>query len=174
MVMDADGSHSRKLIGQAGDTFGPTAWSPDGRKLAFIRYIFMAGETHYKKELGIYDFENGAIKVVLTEEGLDPALAWTKDNRLIYSLREPPPNSRDSNVWALLVDAKTGAVRGPAQRLTDSPDRKVLASVAVSGSSLAYVQMSVHAHIYVARVPSASAGVPGMQTGVRFLPGNLL
>lgn len=152
-VMDVDGSHSRKLVGQIGDTFGPAAWSPDSRKLAFIRYIFQSGSTQAKGALEIYNADTGTTNSILSASGVDASLAWTHDNRLIYSLREPPPNRRDSNLWAVPVDGRTGAVRGPAQRLTDSPERKTLVSVSDSGKALAYVRMSLYAHIYVAKMP---------------------
>ena len=52
-VMDADGSHARKLIGQAGNLFAAVAWSPDNHKLAFVR--FRPGLVPTKTELGMYD-----------------------------------------------------------------------------------------------------------------------
>jgi DNA-binding winged helix-turn-helix (wHTH) protein/Tol biopolymer transport system component len=150
-VMDVDGSRARKLIGQAGDLFGPVAWSPDHHKLAFIR--FRPGVVPAKTELGTYDFGTGANNSILYDPGLRDSVAWTRDNRLIYSLQEPGPNSADSNLWAIPVDPRTGAVRGPAQRLTDGPDHKSLVSVSDNFKALTYVRMSFNAHIYVVKVP---------------------
>ena len=150
-VMDVDGSHARKLIGQAGDLFGTVTWSPDNHKLAFV--LYRPGVVPAKSELGTYDFGTGAANSILYDPGLRASVAWTRDNHLIYSLREHGPNSADSNLWAIPVDPRTGAVRGPAQRLTDSPDGKDLISVSDSGKALTYVRMSWHAHIYVAKVP---------------------
>jgi Tol biopolymer transport system component len=152
-VMDVDGSHARKLVGQTGDFFGPAAWSPDNRKLAFVRYIEQAGEMWVKGALETYNFDNGATNSILSDPRLALSLAWTRDNRLIYSLREPSPFSADSNLWAVPVDPRTGAVRGPAKRLTDGPEGKVLVSVWESGKALAYLRISYQAHIYVAKVP---------------------
>jgi Tol biopolymer transport system component/DNA-binding winged helix-turn-helix (wHTH) protein len=152
-VMDVDGSHTRKLVGQTSDTFGPVAWSPDNRKLAFVRYIFQSGDTQGKAAVEIYNFDSGTTNSVLYDASLDPALAWTSNNRLIYSLREPRPNGRESNLWGIPVDVRSGTVRGSAKRLTDSPDRKVLVSVSESGKSLTYLRTISHMHIYVAKVP---------------------
>ena len=161
-VMDVDGSHARKLVGQTGDTFGPAAWSPDNHKLAFIRFMFQAGNTQANAALGIYDFESGATSYLLKDPRLEPSLAWTQDNRLIYSLREPPPKWRESNLWVVHVDGRTGTVRGPAKRLTDSPDRKVLVSVSDNGKALTYLRLSTQLHIYVATVPrgGGSGAIP--------------
>jgi serine/threonine protein kinase/dipeptidyl aminopeptidase/acylaminoacyl peptidase len=150
-VMDVNGSHARKLIEQAGDTFGMVAWSPDNHKLAFVR--FRSGIFPAKRELGTYDFGTGATNSILYDQGLKPSVAWTRDNRLIYSLQEPGRYSSDSNLWAIPVDPRTGAIRGPAQRLTDSPDGKDLISVPDSGRVLAYARMSIHRHMYVVKVP---------------------
>jgi len=51
------------------------------------------------------------------------------------------------------LDPRTGTVRGPGQRLTDSPDGKVIASVSDSGKALTYLGLRFHAHLYVAKVP---------------------
>ena len=80
-------------------------------------------------------------------------MAWTRDNRLIYSLTEPGPDSPDDNLWAIPVDPRTGAVRGPTQRLTDSPDHKSLVSVSESGKALTYARVSFHTHMYLVKVP---------------------
>jgi DNA-binding winged helix-turn-helix (wHTH) protein/Tol biopolymer transport system component len=149
-VMDVDGSHARKIVGQTGDLFRPVAWSPDNRMLAFVRYFQAAGPN---RALEIYNFDNGAINSILYDSSLSPSLAWTRDNRLIYSLGEPRPNIAVSNLWAVHVDPRTGAARGPAQRLTDGPDKKELASVSDNNKALTYLRSSTHAHIYVAEVP---------------------
>jgi Tol biopolymer transport system component len=125
-VMDVDGSHARKLFGQAGDLFGTVAWSPDNHKLAFVRY--RPGLVPTKTELGTYDFATGATNSILFDPGLHASVAWMRDNRLIYSLQESGPNSAEANLWAIPVDPRTGAVRGPAQRLTDSHDGKFLSA----------------------------------------------
>jgi Tol biopolymer transport system component/DNA-binding winged helix-turn-helix (wHTH) protein len=149
-VMNADGSHAQEILGQSGDYIGAVAWSPDNRKLAFVRYIYQPGFYEGQGSLGIYDFATGTVKYLLYDPGLEESVAWTKDDRVIYSLYEPRPNNRDSNVWAVPVDPQTGGVRGPAQRLTEGPDRKVLASVSEDGKALSYLRVSTRSHIFVA------------------------
>jgi Tol biopolymer transport system component/DNA-binding winged helix-turn-helix (wHTH) protein len=150
-VMNVDGSRARRLFGQAGDLFGMVAWSPDNHKLAFIRY--RPGLVPAKTELGTYDFDTGAINSILFDPGLHTSVAWMRDNRLIYSLQESGPNIAEANLWAIPVDPRTGAVRGPAQKLTDGPEEKVMISVSDSGKALTYMRTSRYDHIYVAKVP---------------------
>jgi Tol biopolymer transport system component len=150
-VMDVDGSRARKLVGQTGDLFGSVAWSPDNHKLAFIR--FRPAVVPTKAELGTYDLGTGGTNSILYDPGLRASVAWTRDNRLIYSLTESEPNTAEDNLWAIPVDPRTGAVQGPAQRLTDGPDGKSLVSVSENGKALTYARVSFHAHMYVVRVP---------------------
>lgn len=153
-VMDEDGGHARKLVGQTYDTFGPVAWSPDNRKFAFVRY-FIQPPDHLLRmgALETYNFDNGATNSILYDPGLWASVAWTRDNRLIYSLHERSSTSADSNLWVVPLDPRTGTVRGPAERLTDSPDGKVLASVSDSGKALTYLGLRFNGHLYVAKVP---------------------
>jgi DNA-binding winged helix-turn-helix (wHTH) protein len=123
-VMDVDGSRARKLIGQAGELFGPVAWSPDNRKLAFIR--FRPGIVPAKTELGTFDFSTGATNSILYDPGLRTSVAWTRDNRLIYSLQEPGPNSADSNLWAIPAEqrcSRTGTTTDGWSRRKDTRQR---------------------------------------------------
>jgi serine/threonine protein kinase len=150
-VMNVDGSHARKVIGQTGDSFGPVAWSPDSQKLGFVRYIYQPGLS-VKGALGIHNFDSTSTNYILYDPGLQNSVAWTRDNRLIYSLQEHWPNSADSNLWAVPLDPQTGAARGPAQRLTDSRDgRKVFISVSENGKALTYLRMSFYANMYVVK-----------------------
>ena len=44
--------------------------------------------------LETYDFDNGATNSILNDQGLTASVAWTRDNRLIYSLQEPGAKQR--------------------------------------------------------------------------------
>jgi len=151
-VMSSDGSRAREILGQSGDYIGAVAWSPDNRKLAFVRYSFQPGSYEGRGSLGIFDFGTGTTKYVIYDPGLEESIAWTKDNRLIYSLHEPQPNNRDSNLWAVPLDPRSGAVHGAAQRLTEGPDRKLLISASGNGKTLSYLRVSSRSHVYVAAV----------------------
>jgi DNA-binding winged helix-turn-helix (wHTH) protein len=86
-VMDAHGSHVRKLAGQGGDSFGQVAWAPDNRRIAFIRYIYQPGYWHHAV-LETYQVDNGVTNRILSEPLLESSLAWTHDNRLISAPRD--------------------------------------------------------------------------------------
>ena len=48
-----------------------------------------------------------------------PISTWGQSGRLIYSVRELPPNQYDSNLWELRFDEDTGKPKGTPRRLTD-------------------------------------------------------
>jgi Tol biopolymer transport system component len=112
--------------------------------------------------LGIIDLTNGASKDLLRSASLDNSLAWTRDNRLIYSLREPPPNNYESNLWAVEIDPQSESIRGAARKLTEGPDQKVMASVSEGGNELEYLRVSMRSHVYVS--PLTKNGASAAET----------
>jgi len=89
-TVSSDGEQSRKIVSEPGEMFGPVVWSPDSRRLAFVRY----GPGAHEEYVSIVVC-NPAIKetnVILSDLTLGDALAWAPDGRLIYSLADPPPN----------------------------------------------------------------------------------
>ncbi|MGB8987363.1 MAG: hypothetical protein WCC37_12235, partial [Candidatus Sulfotelmatobacter sp.] len=116
-VMDADGGNAKEWMKhEAGmHIFFPT-WLANDKRIAYAR-LWNA---------------NGEAKVVLESrnaQGTDPVIvlsnprlsdqSWGQNGRLIYSLREPPPNQYDSNLWELRFDPETGKPKGNPRRLTD-------------------------------------------------------
>jgi Tol biopolymer transport system component len=143
---------------------------PDNRRIAFIRYIYEPGYYHHAV-LETYQVDNGVTNGILSEPLLESSLAWTHDNRLIYSVREPSPESGDSNLWVISVDPQTGRARGAAERLTASPDRKLLVGSANSGNELAYLRLTYHSQIYVSEV-AGKAETNRAETRVKIDEGN--
>jgi Tol biopolymer transport system component/DNA-binding winged helix-turn-helix (wHTH) protein len=173
-VMSADGSQARRITTANQQTiFGAVAWSPDDRKLAFIRFVYEPGYFDGKGVMGILDLANGTSKDLLEDAGLENALAWTRDNRLIYSLREPQPNRSDSNLWAVAVDPQTSTLRGAPQKITDGPDRKIEVSATKDGKALAYLRVSERSHIYISPLGKAGEN-PATTTRLSLDEGNNL
>ena len=61
----------------------------------------------------------GGDPVVLLSNPLLTDFTWGQSGRLIYSVRELPPNQYDSNLWEMRYDQDTGKPKGNPRRLTD-------------------------------------------------------
>jgi Tol biopolymer transport system component/DNA-binding winged helix-turn-helix (wHTH) protein len=151
-LASSDGEQARKIVGEPGDIFGSVAWSPDGRRLAFVRYRYHPGAYEGYVSIAVCDPTTKETNITLSDLKLGDALAWAPDGRLIYSLAEPPPNQSGSNLWAVPLDSTTGRPIGAATRLTNSPDKKMGLSVSANGKSLVFLKWSGAPQIYLAQI----------------------
>ena len=142
----------REVIGNAGEIFGQLVWSPDGSRFAFTRYVYRAGYHDGDVSLGICDPATNHVDFVLSTRRLGETVAWTADDRLVYSLTEPPPFQRDSNLWVQQVDARAGRLVGEAKRLTSGPDVKTGLSFTADGKRLTFLRRSGEPHLYISQV----------------------
>jgi Tol biopolymer transport system component/DNA-binding winged helix-turn-helix (wHTH) protein len=146
-VMRSDGQDPQKLI--AGDDyFGPPAWSPDGKHLAYVRGCIEAGMPWIRGRLEIMDLRTRQTSVLVATPTLGSAVGWVPDGRLIFSLYEPIPNQNDSNLWTLQLDG-VGRTQGTATRLTRGPGDAYLVGVTADGKRLAFFRRTVEPDVYV-------------------------
>src|SRR5262249_35607930 len=104
-------ARSRRRSRASGST-----WFHNGQRIAYFKYRAANGITSI-------DFESrdlkGADPQLLVSNPRIPDVLFAGPERLIYTVREPPPNQYDSNLWALHFDQKTGKPQGTPRRLTD-------------------------------------------------------
>jgi Tol biopolymer transport system component/DNA-binding winged helix-turn-helix (wHTH) protein len=142
----------REVLGKTGEIFGQLVWSPDGSRFAFTRFVYRPGYLDGDVSLGICDPATNRVDLVLSTRRLGETVAWTADGRLIYSLAEPPPNQRDSNLWVQQVDTRAGRLVGEAKRLTSGPDVKTGLSFTADGKRLTFLRRSGEPHLYISEV----------------------
>lgn len=116
-LMNADGGQARFFLKpEPGYHLYSPTWFPNGKRILYVKY----------------HEDNGVVSIGLESRDLkagDPVpllsnpqitdLCWGQSGRLIYSVREQPPNQYDSNLWEVRVDEETGKPRGNPRRLTD-------------------------------------------------------
>lgn len=155
-LMAADGEQPHKLTGEEGDFFGSLAWSPDGTRIACIR-----------GNVGIAFGVSGALEVINLRDGhvsevvklksigwfsaIDGPLAWTPDNRLVYTLAESPPRQLDSNLWSISIDPGGHPVGSPIRKTDDAGSVSNI-SVSADGKRIAYVKGVPQPDVYVAKL----------------------
>ena len=162
-LMAGNGENPRRLVTPCQNcTVGVPAWSPDGSEIAYVisqytplwrvntsvvLFTLRTGREETIFSSGGHQAETGS------EMGLGPALIWTSDNHLVYSMSEPAPNQDDSNVWSVPLDAR-GHVAGSAVRLTAAPDEVSGLSASADGKRITYTKNYLNPGVYVSELNS--------------------
>ena len=116
-VMDATGDNLKKVL-TSDNRLGNVAWSPTGRRLAFIRNL-NSTELPTKRRIETVSLDGGPPTIVFTDLHLSrEGLCWMNDGRLIFS-REEPRQIDAANLWQIAVDPKTGNPRGEPTKITN-------------------------------------------------------
>lgn len=114
-TMNANGEQAHRLSEVAGDSaYGSVVWSPDGRRLAYIRYRMFPASVETRDAAG----GPPTVMMPLTNNFFFSDVVWLADGRLIVNRGEDSdPNS--CNLWSLQLRPRTSQVVASAQRITN-------------------------------------------------------
>jgi Tol biopolymer transport system component/DNA-binding winged helix-turn-helix (wHTH) protein len=168
-VMGENGENPRRLLtATQGSSFGPPAWSPNGRQIAYVTATQELGQLASKMNISMLDLGSGQQNIIVSPQGTNPELdasaqlgwrmVWTADNHLVYTLSEPPPNQTDTNLWVLSLDSG-GQTTGSASRLTATPGGVSDLNASADGRRMAYTKSSTTPTIYISEVHSDGASL---------------
>jgi Tol biopolymer transport system component len=108
-VMDSHGNNPQKVLGLAADEFlWSVNWSPDGKRLAYVR-AHPGGQL-----METSDLKGANRTAVLVAEVR--SICWLPDRRIVYSQGEA--RDVDANLWQIGVDTATGTPIGKPKRIT--------------------------------------------------------
>jgi serine/threonine protein kinase len=162
------GESPRKVV-SVDSTWTPwyLAWSPTGHRIAYDRLGRIQPDTskrNHEAKLDTCDL-SGHCSTVLSDPRLFTGaslsnLAWLPDGRIIFALRELPPNEESANLWSLEVDPNTGRARGEPRRLTDwSGVEPQSLSASADGKRLALLQFHTESRIKIAELRADGGGL---------------
>ena len=145
-VAGSNGQDARRIAGpEPGTRFSPVDWTPDGRRVAWIRS--REGEA---PALETCDPEGGPRATVFSDSHLR-LFRWTPDGSVILSMAELPPNDASHSLWELRVDARGQRARGRPRRITNWVGTSTHdLSITADGERLAFARTKVVADVYIA------------------------
>jgi len=167
-TMAADGSDPKKIIdADVQDRFGPVAWSPHGRRIAYAK--FQGGPNNSQFFIETRAVDAGKPEVLLSDSRLNvqqamrlawqPMVCWTPDGRLIFALQEPAPDQIDSNAWALQIDEETGRQVSKQIRLTSGPGAISSFSMTSDGTRLTFIKSTLQPEVYIGELTNSGSAL---------------
>ncbi|MBV8820996.1 MAG: serine/threonine-protein kinase, partial [Acidobacteriaceae bacterium] len=156
---------SPRQIRAAGATasFATLVWSPDGRRLAYRRQEYAAGEQAeslsamdiehmYRHSFEAVDVATGKLVASVNDLAMSSACGLP-DGRILFLTWTSLTHVRDHELWELRTDPASGRVLAPARRLSSSHPFLFSLSASNDGRKVVAVQYLEYPNIYIADVP---------------------
>lgn len=140
VVSDYDG-HDPTTVYSSRDPIMSPAWSPDGKKLAYVAFNVNKG----RSSLRIQDLATGKIHVISSRPGINGAPAWSPDGSKL-ALTLSPDGNPDIYVYNLNTQQMTQLTRSDSidTEPTWSPDGQHIAFTSDRGGQPQIYQISSH------------------------------
>jgi serine/threonine protein kinase len=159
-VMGADGENPHRLLTGEHEEYSALAWSPTGRRLAYIVGI----GSPVVWSIRTVSLNGGQSSLVTSDFYEKSSLLWAPDGRLIFARSEGlfALNS-GANLWETATDPQTGKPQSEPKKITDWGEL-VASSPTISrdGTRLAVVRMHVRDDVYIGELKDGGTHLDSM------------
>jgi Tol biopolymer transport system component len=162
-LMGTHGEEPHQFVAaDAGNEIGRVVWSPDSRRLAYLRVTDKPGRLECALETrGLVD-PRPVIVVSDTRVCYSQAQSpwWLPDGRIIFPFAEPSFDYHDFNLWDIRVDSRSGEPIGPPERLTNWPGFYLQGVTGTSdGKRVAFLRAWFHTTTTIGDIDSSQPGM---------------
>src|SRR5882724_278822 len=146
-VMRSDGTDPIKVAADQGSRVGTPTWSPDGKRIAYVRTALAYDAL--TRSVEVNEWESASAQTLFSDSGLNSALHWLPDGRLIYALFPPQTTGPgDSSVWTVSLP-QAGKISEPPKRITEGYGAISRISGSVDGKALILLRENWSPSIYI-------------------------
>jgi dipeptidyl aminopeptidase/acylaminoacyl peptidase len=150
-LFDVDGKHSEPLTADPAFNEDLPTWSPDGRRIAFVRTREQGPDQDGREDIAVVEPLPGAAPRTLVRPYAPNTqrLAWSPDGTLLAYLQGAEPKFNAYMQDHLAVVPSAG---GAPRALTDKLDRAVMSYAFAADSASIMIAVEDDARIYPARI----------------------
>jgi serine/threonine protein kinase len=159
-VAEVNGQPPKKITEGDGSTgFTKAVWSPDGTRIAYLAVHQVSGALECTLENR--DLQGGPAVLVTAGANLcnnPEGFWWAPNGRLIFSLAEPAPNGKDSNLWEIKLDPRTGKPESKPERLTNWVGFSFASpTLTADGKRVAFLKWNFQTNVYLAELKAGGS-----------------
>jgi len=153
-VMLSDGGDVRKLYSAGrGYGFDTLAWSPDGRRLAYIKSHGEFDEVTIES----IAIAGGEESIVAISNPRLRSFAWAPNGHMFYSMLEST-KEESANIWEVAIDSSTYRPSGTAQKLTNWAGFSLWdLSASSDGKRVLFVRKNDQSDVYVGQLSAGGS-----------------
>jgi len=146
-VMRSDGTDPIKVAADQGSRVGTPTWSPDGKRIAYVRMALAYDAL--TRSVEVNEWESASAQTLFSDSGLNSALHWLKDGRLIYAVfPRQTTGPGDSSVWTV-SPSQAGKISEPPKRITEGYGAISRISGSADGKALILMRENWSPSIYI-------------------------